>query len=273
MPKLSAWRWPREYLYSKVRNETEPRSRRSAIVFAPHQDDETLGCGGTILLKRRAGARVVCAFMTDGSTSHRQFMDEDELRRVRLDEALAATRELGVPREDVHFMAFPDGRLGQSRQAAIDAALALIVEYSPDEVYVPFRDDGLPDHEETYSVVVDACRRSGLSLEVCEYPIWAWNQWPWVPVRLGVNRESLRIVSRAVRAVLGGSLLRACRTGICIREVVNGKRNALAHYRSQVTAPPEHTGWPTLGDVSDGGFVDSFFGDFEVFRCTTIQPR
>ena len=31
---------------------------RPAVVFAPHPDDEALGCGGTFIRKRRAGAPV-----------------------------------------------------------------------------------------------------------------------------------------------------------------------------------------------------------------------
>jgi hypothetical protein len=31
---------------------------RSSIIFSPHQDDETLGCGGTIIRKKRVGADV-----------------------------------------------------------------------------------------------------------------------------------------------------------------------------------------------------------------------
>src|SRR5207248_577693 len=42
---------------------------RSAIVFAPHQDDEVLGCGGTIVRKLRAGADVTVVFLTDGSAA------------------------------------------------------------------------------------------------------------------------------------------------------------------------------------------------------------
>lgn len=29
----------------------------SAIIFSPHQDDETLGCGGTIIRKRQGGQK------------------------------------------------------------------------------------------------------------------------------------------------------------------------------------------------------------------------
>ena len=35
-----------------------PVSDKSALVVAPHPDDETFACGGLIRLKRAAGARV-----------------------------------------------------------------------------------------------------------------------------------------------------------------------------------------------------------------------
>jgi len=42
----------------------------TATVFSPHPDDETLGCGGTIIKKKRAGAEVKIFYMTDGRKSH-----------------------------------------------------------------------------------------------------------------------------------------------------------------------------------------------------------
>jgi hypothetical protein len=59
----------------KRRNVRDDLSlRRSAVVFAPHPDDETLGCGGTIVRKIRAGARVRLVVMTDGGSSHRELL-------------------------------------------------------------------------------------------------------------------------------------------------------------------------------------------------------
>jgi len=67
-----------------------------AVVFSPHYDDETLGVGGTIILKRRLGARVHLVFMTDGSRSHAHAMEGGRLAALRRTEALRAASALGV---------------------------------------------------------------------------------------------------------------------------------------------------------------------------------
>src|SRR5436309_3019289 len=77
---------------------------RPALVFAPHQDDEALGCGGTILRKRHSGADVYIAFITDGSQSHARLMDPDKLSALRTEEAIDAAEVLGVDKSRVHFL-------------------------------------------------------------------------------------------------------------------------------------------------------------------------
>jgi LmbE family N-acetylglucosaminyl deacetylase len=46
-------------------------TEKSILVFAPHPDDETLGCGGTIANRVREGHEVEIFFMTDGRTLER----------------------------------------------------------------------------------------------------------------------------------------------------------------------------------------------------------
>jgi hypothetical protein len=52
----SSRRYPRK-IHDYLCDETRERAKTSAIVFAPHQDDETLGCGGTVILKRGPARR------------------------------------------------------------------------------------------------------------------------------------------------------------------------------------------------------------------------
>ena len=89
-------------------------SRTPAIVFAPHHDDETFGCGGLIALKRQLGVRVKLVFLTDGARSHDRVrtVEPDLLREIRKEEALKAAAALGVDSGDVIFLDIPDQGLG-----------------------------------------------------------------------------------------------------------------------------------------------------------------
>ena len=84
----------------RARFLTEDALKRSAIVFAPHPDDETLGCGGTIIKKRQAGAKISIVFMTDGRTSHGHLMDINELTTRRVEEAVGVLREAPALAQD-----------------------------------------------------------------------------------------------------------------------------------------------------------------------------
>jgi LmbE family N-acetylglucosaminyl deacetylase len=247
--------------------------KASAMVFAPHQDDETLACGGTVILKRRAGTAVSCVFMTDGTTSHRCFMDAGELRSLRMQEALDATAVLGLSRTNVHFLNLEDGLLRPSNPNAVTQIVALLDRYCPEEIYVPYRADGMSDHEATHAVVVEAATRTGRPFEICEYPVWVWNQWPWVPLQVRFNRDAGRTFLSMLRAGLGLRLIRECRSGVFVGDLLDRKREALSQHRSQMTVLRPGTAWPTLKDVSGGEFLGCFFQDFEIFRCWKIPNR
>lgn len=260
----------RHRLHRGLRDETPTRVRSSAMVFAPHQDDETLGCGGTVVLKRRTGATVALVFMTDGATSHRRFMEEEELRSMRKAEASGAAAILGLSPEDVHFLNFPDGGLKLFHSDAVTRVVSLLDRYRPAEVYVPYRSDGTPDHESTHGVIVEAVYNTGRPTEICEYPIWFWNQWPWVPQDVKFDRESVKKGLRALWGCLGLRPFEEFRTGVFVGEVLDRKMQALAQHRSQMTVLVPGTDWPTLADISAGEFLRCFFQDYEVFRCWTF---
>jgi LmbE family N-acetylglucosaminyl deacetylase len=88
----------------------ENRPKR-IIVFAPHQDDETLGCGGVIRKLINLGNAVLVVFLTDGSTSHARYLPSNELINLRRGEALNACEVLGVQDSFIQFLEFPDGQL------------------------------------------------------------------------------------------------------------------------------------------------------------------
>ena len=270
MPQVRAIEQLKRQVQRRVRDETNARVARSAVVFAPHQDDETLGCGGTMILKCRSGTPLSCVFMTDGATSHQAFIDPVELRRLRKKEALDATALIGMSSKDVHFWDFPDGRLESSHDEAVKRVIALLDVVRPAEVYVPYRRDGTPDHEATYRIAVEAISRTGRRTELLEYLVWFWNRWPWVSFRLEARRRTLRTVREALDAGLGLEVARKFRTGVFVAPLLEQKRQALSQHRSQMTSLQPGSAWPTLADVSNGEFLDCFFQEFEIFRSSEI---
>lgn len=249
-----------------------PDLRKSAVIIAPHQDDEVLGCGGTIARKVEEGVEVHLVFMTDGATSHRRFIPSAELVRIRHDEAIEAARILGVPESRVNFLEFPDGRLHTAREAAVSRITALLATLRPEEVFVPYRFDGTPDHESTYAIVTEATRGATTPPQVLEYPVWFWNQWPWVSLPLRPNRQLLHALRRSLRFGFGRTARRTFTHGVDVRAVAERKRQALAAHRSQVTRLNGDPTWPILDDVSDGQFVACMTGDYEVFSVSPGGP-
>ena len=111
-------------------------SEADILIFAPHPDDETLGCGWAILRAAQAGVRVHIAVLTNGdgfplATATALRKDPDalapadylELGRRRQQEVLAAVAALGLTPGDVSFLAYPDFCLDQLYKALDDTVI------------------------------------------------------------------------------------------------------------------------------------------------------
>ncbi len=96
-----------------------PNAVERLLVFAPHCDDETLGCGGLIQQTLAAGGTVRTVMLTNGdgfrTAVERQARTlrigpQDYIRfaALRQDESHTALAELGVPNRDVLFLGYPD---------------------------------------------------------------------------------------------------------------------------------------------------------------------
>jgi LmbE family N-acetylglucosaminyl deacetylase len=238
-----------------------------ALVFAPHPDDEVLGCGGTIAMKAAAGAKVAVVIMTDGRTSHAGLIDGEVLAETRRKEALQASLTLGLRPDDYIFLDFEDQRLAAHAVAAQRQVAALLERFDPQQVFVPHRRDRLDDHVATFEIVTAAMQSHGRRIVCFEYPVWLWNTWPWTSEPLRTRNPALdatRILSDIAAVAIG------CRTRIDVRSVLDRKREALEAYASQTERRDNDPRWPILADVADGTFVERFMNGVEVFRRTAI---
>jgi LmbE family N-acetylglucosaminyl deacetylase len=201
-------------------------SPKSVMVFAPHQDDETLGCGGLLSLKNDQGLATAVVFITDGQGSHPHHVriTPDQLKSMRRQEAIAALKVLGVAQENIHFLDLIDGKLPDLSPEEFDLAVQrisqLLLAFKPEEVCVTYRHDNNTDHEATYALVQAAIATSQLDIELLQYPIWS----RWRPWTFDFNSPELQQAYR-----------------LPIRPVLERKRRALQEHRSQCLPLPPDT--------------------------------
>jgi len=90
---------------------------KSVLVIAPHCDDEMLAAGGMIQTHIKHGARVRVVLLTNGDGQYRHtFMTPHEkigLGERRQRESLNALAHIGVSRENVTFLSYPDRGLNR----------------------------------------------------------------------------------------------------------------------------------------------------------------
>lgn len=262
----------REKLHAKQKRLETEELKQSAIVFSPHYDDETLGCGGTIILKKQLGARIKMIFMTDGSTSHAHLMPAKELMAIRAGEALAAARVMGLHEEEVLLLKLPESKLHEHFEEAVDKVAKILLEHQPDQVFIPYSHEPLlwsEDHLATSKIVETALNRIDKNITVFEYPIWFWYHWPWVGIPKNNRALAVTILKNSLTYHFGLQLLRDFNYGVSIDSVLEGKRSALNQHQSQMTKLMPHENWATLGEIADGEFLQCFFQSWEYFCAKT----
>lgn len=244
-------------LAARARDVTDRCLRRSCLVVAPHPDDETLGCGGTIAGKRAAGADVAVVVVTDGRHSHRSArITPGALAAIREEEARRACGALGVRADQVHFLRYEEGTL-TGRRAELRAALdALLAAHRPEEVFVPSAIDRLEDHREVHAAAVHAAGRAPGRPDVYEYPIWMWDPQAWIDRDAPALRKAAQLVGRPPAA-----LARLRPVHVAVGAALDAKRTAMAAYRSQLTNLTGEDTWATM----DPRFLERFLDGRELF--------
>ena len=177
--------WLYRQMLSKLAR-TLPIETGVTIVFAPHQDDETLGCGGLIAHKRNEGLPVHVIFITDGRASHpgHPQVGPVEMAARRRGEAREALAILGVETNAIHFLDAADSTLERletsSRESLITRIGSLINQIQPAEIFVPCCPDGSTEHDAVFNLVRESLQRTHRHPNVWQYPVWSW----WNPFLL-----------------------------------------------------------------------------------------
>jgi glucosamine-6-phosphate deaminase len=208
---------------SKRPERANPHKKR-VIIFSPHPDDDVISMGGTFDRLVEQGHEVHVAYQTSGNiavsdyealkyaevikdidSSNKEVDElialinskesdvEDDLKvrklkgLIRKRESLAATRYVGLPDEQVHFLNLPFYETGLVKknpigEADIQIITALIANIKPHQIYAA---GDLADPHGTHKVCLDGIFASLINLKDEEFMndcwVWlyrgAWHEW------------------------------------------------------------------------------------------------
>jgi N-acetylglucosamine malate deacetylase 1 len=138
---------------------------RRILVIAPHPDDESLGCGGT-LAQLAPSCEIHVLLVTNGDGGGELPAGTSEARKSEMGNAL---RTLGIANPLLSFDE-PDGRFADSprfRSALADVA----AQVKPNWVFLPWLHDSHADHARIAVASSQALARSGADL-LLYYETW-----------------------------------------------------------------------------------------------------
>jgi len=133
---------------------------KTALVLAPHPDDEVFGCGGAVAAHVRSGAAVHVVILTDGAQHGNKAV------RIRESEAAADVLGYGVP----EFWQLPDRGLNYA-ESLVRRIVGRIAALGADLVYAPSPWEVHPDHRQTCILAMEAVKRSGYPVRLAFYEV------------------------------------------------------------------------------------------------------
>ena len=139
------------------------------LVLAPHPDDESIGCGGTLCRHVQQGDEVHVVFLTSGEKGG-HGRSEAATIRVREAEARRAASILGIP--DIDFWHLPDGAV-RSTRSAIERLRVKLSQFRPHTIYVTHEHEMHHDHRAAVRLLRRALKHvPGEHPEVLGFEVW-----------------------------------------------------------------------------------------------------
>lgn len=233
---------------------------KKAIVFAPHPDDETLGCGGTIARRLSEGYEVFVVFMTDGRHALAEFGISSaptpfEMKGMRREDALRATKILGLQEKNLFFLDFEDRTLEKHEGLVQEIILQILKDVSPVEVFFPQEREYNIDHRVTNTIIRRAIDISNLHPIEYRYAI-AWS----FPLYLLIH-----VMNEHTFDLLTSKFLKRDLIHVDISKFLLLKKMAIEEYKSQITVLSSGQKRPALKH----SFLKRFLKNEEKFFVNT----
>lgn len=125
------------------------------LIIAVHPDDETLGCGGTLLKHKAQGDRIhwlICTAMYESNGFSKEDID------TRKDEIENVGELYGF--EDLYHLNLPAMKVDEYSMSELTTKISFIMkEIQPRTIYLPFKGDVHSDHRKIFEAAY-SCTKS-----------------------------------------------------------------------------------------------------------------
>ena len=175
---VSASREVAPFRFTRLENGLKKRTDKLAEVIegsvpgatwlfvSPHDDDLCIGAGLTMQAARQTGIDVQVLIVTDGRLGYCRAEHRDTIAKIRRAETYESFEMLGIARDRVTYINYPDGgltsyigrRAARNLEPAIEGYVGLqnaftyyLREFRPTCVFVPTPTDLHPDHQITHN--------------------------------------------------------------------------------------------------------------------------
>jgi LmbE family N-acetylglucosaminyl deacetylase len=127
---------------------------KKVLVVAPHPDDETLGCGGTLLKYKSMGFEINWLILTKMTLEAGYNLNQIASRER---EVLAVKDRYGM--ENLFQLDFPAAKLDQiATTTLIEDISKVIQKLKPEIVFLPFYGDAHSDHKVGFEAAIACCK-------------------------------------------------------------------------------------------------------------------
>ena len=210
---------------------------KTIYVFSPHPDDEVLACGGVIAKKIQEGFVVKIVVLTSGEKSHASYNNSllDNLSKIRESESIRSSEILGVQKENITFLRYPDSKINENKINITKDILNILTKdiNKTVEIYAPHIYDRHIDHKASNEIVLDVIDKLDYEKDIFLYITWS----------------------------MLGEFNFTKETQIDIRDTIKLKTRAIAEHKSQISLFVKEQKQPILGKT----FLQKKLDTFETF--------
>lgn len=135
------------------------------VILSPHQDDEVIGAGGTLLLAKSAGAKIQIIYTTDGGYANFPLPYEETVQ-IRFQEAQVVSNMLGAEISTLKISNY----YPKPNSKNLEKLAKEIIRAEPDLVLVPWLLDSPPKHRLANHMLAIANQQFDLP----DFEIWGY---------------------------------------------------------------------------------------------------